>query len=152
MHTHKFINNSVKDWLSLIHIQYFTLVNAHFTKNIHSLWINHFPAIYHHYIWKGKISQILINLDMFCHNPCQKTSLNVLHWRKTEPSAIEFWQGADRKNGHLVEQYLCACGSVTWHQLHERWLQDGSIAGRQTEGAGTVSRTSKVTSRLIECL
>lgn len=51
-----------------------------------------------------------------------------------------------------MEQYLYAHGGVTWHRLHERWLQDGSVAGRQTEGAGTVSRTSKVAGRLIECL
>lgn len=87
------------------------------------------------------------------HNHCIKRGkiplTNELTWAcwssrlsKTQNRAVCHWDLTEQRSVHLVERHLCALGSVTWHhtQRNGSWM-----AGIQTQGAGAVSRTSKVT-------
>lgn len=130
----------------------FTLASIQFTKN-HPFIMNkslssRTPALP---IKRETIPHILINLDMFCLDPCQRLLLTQRLDVKQSCLPLDIGTAGAEKWTSGGTAPLCS-SRCNLAPAAETWQRDGSIAGRQMEGAGTVSRTSKVGGRLIECL
>lgn len=87
------------------------------------------------HIKREKIPHTLINLGMFCHDPCQ--SLLLTRYSDVKQSCLPLNFGTARPekwaSGGTAPLRSWRCNLAP---AAERWQQDGSGAGRQTEGSG----------------
>lgn len=87
------------------------------------------------HIKREKIPHTLINLGMFCHDPCQ--SLLLTRDTDVKQSCLPLNFGTVRPekwaSGGAAPLRSWRCNLAP---AAERWQQDGSIASRQTEGSG----------------